>query len=151
MINPYERTGRVYSKTFILTEDTDYCLAIWSDGSVHTCLPPKPWPNDVCPVKLVRPLSYSACVEKETEHVRRDPDMICLENWGNGLAVARYLCPCGCGRVTELALRPEKNFPGRSWDAHVEPSGRTTFSPSIHELAGCKSHYFIRDGKVSWA
>jgi hypothetical protein len=58
---------------------------------------------------------------------------------------ASHLCCCGCGTrvVTPLGL-------GR-WSLSQELNG-PTLSPSIGNTSRpCRSHYFIRNGRVSWA
>ncbi|HBC31162.1 hypothetical protein KCV26_11440 [Petrimonas sulfuriphila] len=57
-------------------------------------------------------------------------------------------CPCGCGDLIMLSLNKD-SFP--SWTIKQDKLGRATISPSINRLDGCKSHYFIRKGKLIWA
>ncbi|MDO6719709.1 DUF6527 family protein [Psychrosphaera sp. 1_MG-2023] len=63
-------------------------------------------------------------------------------------AVASFHCPCGCGKVIDLNLLPASNKP--RWTI-CTPHGKPTLSPSIWRKVGCKSHFFIRNGKVVWA
>ncbi|PKP01376.1 MAG: hypothetical protein CVU11_15400 [Bacteroidetes bacterium HGW-Bacteroidetes-6] len=57
-------------------------------------------------------------------------------------------CPCGCGDTIMLSLN-EKAYP--SWSIKQDKIGRATISPSVNKLDGCKSHFFIRKGKLIWA
>lgn len=57
-------------------------------------------------------------------------------------------CPCGCGESIHLNLI-EKNQP--SWKTTLSNHNRVSVSPSIWKKSGCKSHFFIREGKVIWA
>ncbi len=63
--------------------------------------------------------------------------------WSAGL-----LCPCGCGAFIQLSLL-QNDTP--SWSAEVEKGGVVTLHPSIWRIRGCRSHFFIRNGKIVWA
>lgn len=57
--------------------------------------------------------------------------------------VVVHKCACGCGEKVVLPLSPEH------WKLTYD--GEVTLSPSIGNYQyGCKSHYFIRNGKVVW-
>lgn len=57
--------------------------------------------------------------------------------------VVVHKCACGCGEKVVLPLSPEH------WKLCYD--GEITLSPSIGNYQyNCKSHYFIRDGKVVW-
>lgn len=57
-------------------------------------------------------------------------------------------CPCGCKKNLHMNLIPDyKPY----WQYKIEKNNRFTLSPSIHRMVGCKSHFFIRRGKVIWA
>lgn len=64
------------------------------------------------------------------------------ESWSVG-----FRCPCGCGAALELMLLPGVN---PRWDMVVDARGRPTLSPSIWRNEGCRSHFWVRDGKVVW-
>ena len=61
---------------------------------------------------------------------------------------AAFLCPCGCREVVSLSLI-KRDKP--SWRATISSANRVTLSPSIWRVKACKSHFFIRDGRVIWA
>ena len=81
----------------------------------------------------------------KNEFVRRVPAeleegvlYVCLE-----CDVVVHKCACGCGEKVILPLAPEH------WQLHYD--GYITLSPSIGNYQyKCKSHYFIRNGKVIW-
>ena len=56
-------------------------------------------------------------------------------------------CPCGCGYGIQLAV-----FNGASprWRLIKDRRGRVTLEPSIHLKRGCRSHFWLRAGKVVW-
>lgn len=64
------------------------------------------------------------------------------EDWCVGLR-----CPCGCGRVIELLVVPEAS---PRWNITIESTGRPTLHPSVWLKDGCRSHFWLRNGKVQW-
>jgi hypothetical protein len=56
-------------------------------------------------------------------------------------------CPCGCGEIILLNLSSSRR---PTWRVRTTYLGRVTISPSIWRTEGCKSHFFIRDGKIDW-
>jgi hypothetical protein len=60
---------------------------------------------------------------------------------------ATLSCPCGCLRIIHLNLL---NDPDPFWRIRIGKNGYATISPSIWLTEGCKSHFFIRRGKVAW-
>ncbi|WP_338111155.1 DUF6527 family protein [Pseudomonas lutea] len=65
------------------------------------------------------------------------------ENWCVG-----FKCPCGCDRTIELLLAEDV---APRWDCTVDASGRPSLHPSVWLNNGCKSHFWLRNGKVVWA
>lgn len=57
------------------------------------------------------------------------------------------LCPCGCGDRVELPLFAEAR---PRWNLRTDSRGRATLHPSIWRKDGCRSHYFLRAGRVTW-
>jgi len=64
------------------------------------------------------------------------------EDWSVGLR-----CPCGCGDTIELLLLPGVK---PRWDIDIDEIGRPTVSPSVWKATGCKSHFWVRTGRVVW-
>lgn len=64
------------------------------------------------------------------------------ESWSAG-----FHCPCGCGDVLEVALlkgaRPR-------WDLTTDQKGRPTLRPSVWRTTGCRSHFWVREGRIQW-
>jgi hypothetical protein len=61
---------------------------------------------------------------------------------------AALLCPCGCGEIIQLSLLRDD---APSWRVNVAPGGAVTLHPSIWRIRGCRSHFFIRSGRLIWA
>lgn len=60
---------------------------------------------------------------------------------------AAFDCPCGCGDVVKLSLVPGDR-PGwrllRHWD------GTASIAPSVWRHVGCRSHFWMRRGRIDW-
>ncbi|MBX9609845.1 MAG: hypothetical protein K2Y51_26810 [Gammaproteobacteria bacterium] len=68
----------------------------------------------------------------------RDAD----EDWCVGMR-----CPCGCGQSIELMLINDVN---PRWDVHIDSKKRPSLYPSIWKQTGCRSHFWLKEGRVSW-
>jgi hypothetical protein len=59
-----------------------------------------------------------------------------------------FRCPCGCH--TDIFLNLLKDAKP-IWRFHISKKNKITITPSIWRKVGCKSHFFIRKGKIEWA
>jgi len=64
------------------------------------------------------------------------------EDWCVGMR-----CPCGCGQGIELLLVKEAK---PRWDLSVDSSEFPSLKPSVWLQTGCKSHFWLRRGRVEW-
>jgi Family of unknown function (DUF6527) len=64
------------------------------------------------------------------------------EDWCLGLR-----CPCGCGKRLEMMLLKEVT---PRWDLVIDHHGRVSLHPSVWLRTGCRSHFWVREGKVVW-
>jgi Family of unknown function (DUF6527) len=64
------------------------------------------------------------------------------EDWCVGLR-----CPCGCGERLEMMML--ENVAPR-WDAALDGKGRVSLHPSVWRRIGCRSHFWVREGKIVW-
>lgn len=64
------------------------------------------------------------------------------EDWCVGMR-----CPCGCGDTIELLVIREAT---PRWDIAVNDDGRPSLSPSVWRQTGCRSHFWVRHGRVYW-
>jgi hypothetical protein len=67
-------------------------------------------------------------------------DEHCL--WG-----AAMLCPCGCGDLIQLNLLKEAS---PYWSVRLSSDRSVSLFPSVWRSKGCRSHFFVRDGRVDW-
>jgi hypothetical protein len=63
------------------------------------------------------------------------------EDWCVGLR-----CPCGCGQRLEMMLLKEVK---PRWDVTLDARG-VTLHPSVWLRTGCRSHFWVREGKIIW-
>ncbi|WP_420496783.1 DUF6527 family protein [Szabonella alba] len=56
-------------------------------------------------------------------------------------------CPCGCGDIIELLVIAEAK---PRWDVGADRERRPTLSPSVWRKTGCRSHFWVRRGRVQW-
>ena len=61
--------------------------------------------------------------------------------------LAALSCPCGCGDTIQLPMiegqRPR-------WTLTATTFRFPTLAPSIDRTAGCRSHFWLRRGKIEW-
>jgi len=57
-------------------------------------------------------------------------------------------CPCGCSSPIYLDLVPSKT--GQHWKVSEDSAGTPTLSPSVWRTDQCKSHFWLRGGKIVW-
>lgn len=60
---------------------------------------------------------------------------------------AEFLCPCGC---KEVIILPVDEATKPRWDFTMNDKKECTLSPSVWRTRGCKSHFFLRSGKIQW-
>lgn len=59
---------------------------------------------------------------------------------------AMLRCPCGCAEVITLSLQPIHH---PKWAVSVK-RGRASLYPSVWRTTGCRSHFWLKDGRVFW-
>lgn len=64
------------------------------------------------------------------------------DDWSVGMR-----CPCGCGQRLELMLLKQVK---PRWDLTIDRKGRPTLRPSVWLRTGCRSHFWVREGKIVW-
>jgi hypothetical protein len=56
-------------------------------------------------------------------------------------------CPCGCNEILNINLI-EGNCP--TWSLQEHSNGTISLFPSIWRTTGCRSHFFLKKGKIIW-
>lgn len=93
-----------------------------------------------------RPPLRSSRVDDLPEILERE--IVYLVGDGRKPWSASLICPCGCGEIISLSLITNDD---PRWRATSHWNGTVTIHPSIWRTKGCKSHFFIRRGKIVWA
>ncbi|MGO7271416.1 DUF6527 family protein [Rhizobium ruizarguesonis] len=65
------------------------------------------------------------------------------DDWSVGM-----LCPCGCGERIELMVLEEAR---PRWDVAIDDAGRPTLHPSVWRKTGCRSHFWVKGGRILWS
>lgn len=89
-------------------------------------------------VHIIEGDSLPATLPRRDLVLARDGD----EDWCVGLR-----CPCGCRSTIELLVVPEAK---PRWDLAIDKKGRPSLSPSVWRKTGCRSHFWLRAGRVRW-
>jgi hypothetical protein len=64
------------------------------------------------------------------------------DDWSVGMR-----CPCGCGSTIELMVLPEAK---PRWSVRVDDDGRASLHPSVWKQTGCRSHFWVKNGRIHW-
>ena len=95
--------------------------------------------------RFARPLKLVTVEDQERVLPRRGQLVLAREDgedWS-----AHLVCPCGCGKPLEVLLIPEAK---PHWRLSRDARGRPTLHPSVWLKTGCRSHFWLRSGKVDW-
>lgn len=60
---------------------------------------------------------------------------------------ALFKCPCGCGHVITLSLTTRRT---PQWQVRLEEGIYPTLYPSVRQLNGCLSHFWVKSGRIHW-
>lgn len=60
---------------------------------------------------------------------------------------ALMLCPCGCGETLYMGLMPDQR---PRWIMVEHNNGTVSLYPSVWRKIGCKSHFWLKHGKIIW-
>ncbi len=61
---------------------------------------------------------------------------------------AALLCPCGCRDVIQISLIANDN---PRWRIFEHTDSTMSIFPSIRRIKNCRSHFFLRRGRIGWA
>lgn len=89
-------------------------------------------------IQVVQGDSLPPKLPKRDLVLARDED----EDWCIGMR-----CPCGCGMTIELLVVPEAK---PRWDVSIDAQQRPSLTPSVWLHHGCRSHFWLRNGRVRW-
>ena len=75
------------------------------------------------------------------------PSILYVAGEESHIWAAAMRCPCGCGDVIELNLLKEAS---PCWSVSRHPDGSVSLRPSIWRQKACRSHFFVRHGRIEW-
>lgn len=69
--------------------------------------------------------------------------------WGEGGHIWQVLmlCPCGCDATLHMTTLTD-DWP--HWKVETNEKGDVSLRPSVWRKIGCRSHFWVRDGKIEW-
>jgi hypothetical protein len=76
-----------------------------------------------------------------------EPRTVYVVGEGGHLWFAAFLCPCGCGEVVQASLL-ERSRP--HWRLTEDWDGVASLQPSVWRTRGCRSHFWLRRGRIRW-
>jgi hypothetical protein len=95
--------------------------------------------------KASKPLYRHVVIEEEPTVMERNMVYI-FNNVGYHWQLT-MLCPCGCGDVLYANLIPD-HYP--NWVYRIDRRDLISVYPSFHRKDRCRSHFFIRNGRIDW-
>jgi hypothetical protein len=75
------------------------------------------------------------------------PDIFYVAGEAPHFWAAAMLCPCGCDAPIHLNLIPQQH---PSWRVTLRDGRFVSATPSVWRTRGCRSHFFVRDGRIEW-
>lgn len=73
------------------------------------------------------------------------PDTVYLQGEDDDAWFAAFVCPCGCEDVVYLNLLPDSR---PRWAVQRGDHGRPTITPSVSRVVRCRSHFWVKGGRV---
>jgi len=93
------------------------------------------------------PIYRISRVEEKPERMNNRTVYVIGEDDTSWAAV--FLCPCGCRAEVWLNLLEHENRP--TWTVQEVKGEKVHITPSVWSKTGCKSHFFIKQGRLIWA
>lgn len=60
---------------------------------------------------------------------------------------AAMICPCGCRETLQLGLLKDTS---PRWTIETTRTGLPSLRPSVWRQVGCRSHFFLTNGRITW-
>lgn len=86
-------------------------------------------------------------LEEEDIPAEPRPGRLYLVGENGRFWIAAMRCPCGCSEPLEMNLLPDAK---PVWQFAVDKKGRPSLHPSVWRDDGCRAHFFLRRGKITW-
>jgi hypothetical protein len=75
------------------------------------------------------------------------PKKVYIAGENEHLWYAAMQCPCGCQEILYMSLMPDGH---PKWTLTKQANGTISLHPSVWRQVGCRSHFFLRSGKIQW-
>lgn len=75
------------------------------------------------------------------------PEKVYVAGEGGCLWFAAMTCPCGCKQILYMNLNGQSK---PCWEITICADGTVTLYPSVWRKIGCKSHFYLRNGRIEW-
>lgn len=124
-------------------------VALWARAAALLGLrraPPVPTPEQRQPDEPTDGERLLRVVFVEDEPDELLPDVIYAVGEKGHLWQVTFACPCRCRARIALNLLPDDS---PRWRLRVD-ADVPTLIPSVWRKTGCRSHFFIRQGRVDW-
>lgn len=93
-----------------------------------------------------REKNYEPCFVEEVPGDPDDKTIYLITHMGHCWQVV-MICPCGCKKLLHMNTVKDHH---PYWRFEIHANGSLSLHPSIHRQVGCKSHFFVRCGKINW-
>lgn len=96
---------------------------------------------------IEKPDFYTKWLSRHPSPEKIKPNVVVIVGNSKFQKWACFKCPDGCGETILLSLSQSRR---PRWTVTADWMGRPTIHPSIRQLDGCKSHFWVKQGKVKW-
>lgn len=86
-------------------------------------------------------------IRLKEQPVALEPQTVYLIGEGEYLWFVTMRCPCCCGATVQLNLLPQAR---PSWEVDEHADGTVSLYPSVWRQKGCRSHFWVRRGRIEW-
>lgn len=102
--------------------------------------------------RLVRALGfdrsvYQTIIVRETLPTHLSKHVLYIVEEDGYLEQAALLCPCGCGRILHMNLLKDER---PCWQLIIHDDKTASLHPSVWRKTDCRSHFWIKKGKIYW-
>jgi hypothetical protein len=78
---------------------------------------------------------------------RLDANTVYIAGENGHVWFVAMMCPCGCGETLHMSLLADAR---PRWALTQHKNGSVSLAPSVWRQVGCKSHFFLVEGRIQW-
>lgn len=98
-------------------------------------------------IDVIKPGRYHLVVVEGSMPERLRPHTLYILTEESQAWIASMLCPCGCRETLEMNMLTDER---PCWRYSVDSDGYPSLLPSVWRKIGCRSHFFLRRGRIEW-